>query len=65
MYPISRGAYINFAAFRARYDAENTTFSGSWVQDVPQSELLTDFEQWEPEVRALFQVRAPREALWG
>ncbi len=48
---------INFAAFRARYDAEDTTFNGPWVHDVTQSELLADFDQWEPEVRALIQVR--------
>ncbi len=56
VYPIQRGVMINLAAFRARYDLEYTTFKGPWVQDVPPSEVLHDFDDWEPEVRMLLQV---------
>ncbi|OBZ74163.1 Salicylate hydroxylase [Grifola frondosa] len=55
VYPISRGTIINFAAFRACYDLEHTTFDAPWVQDVPLDELFDDFARWEPEVQALFQ----------
>ncbi|KAI0332657.1 salicylate hydroxylase [Cubamyces sp. BRFM 1775] len=55
VYPIARGKLINFAAMRARYDREYTTFDQPWVQDAPLDELLGDFEQWEPEVQALIK----------
>lgn len=41
---------------RARYDREYTTFDEAWVKDVSRNELLGDFDQWEPEVQALFKV---------
>lgn len=56
VYPIARGTLINFAAMRARYDREYTTFNEAWVKDVSRDELLGDFDQWEPEVQALFKV---------
>ncbi|OCH96283.1 FAD/NAD(P)-binding domain-containing protein [Obba rivulosa] len=60
VYPIAHGTLINFAAFRARYDLENTTLDAPWVQDVPRDELLRDFHEWEPEVQALLQcVQTP------
>ncbi|KAI0358146.1 FAD/NAD(P)-binding domain-containing protein [Trametes cingulata] len=55
VYPIARGTLINFAAMCARYDCEHTTFDQPWVQDVSRDELLHDFDQWEPEVQALFK----------
>lgn len=41
---------------RARYDREYTTFDEAWVKDVSRDALLGDFDQWEPEVQALFKV---------
>ncbi|RDX50877.1 FAD/NAD(P)-binding domain-containing protein [Lentinus brumalis] len=64
VYPIQRGAMINLAAFRARYDLEYTTFKGPWMQDVPPSEVLHDFDNWEPEVRMLLQS-AERVNRWA
>ncbi|THG99814.1 hypothetical protein EW026_g2629 [Hermanssonia centrifuga] len=58
VYPISRGTLINFAAFRSRYDLENSTLDGAWVQDVRREELLQDFDRWEPEVQALLDAHA-------
>ncbi|KAI0820279.1 salicylate hydroxylase [Trametes gibbosa] len=55
VYPIARGTLINFAAMRARYDREGSTFDDAWVQDVAREELLSDFDQWEPEVQALLK----------
>ncbi|KAL1944832.1 hypothetical protein VTO73DRAFT_2452 [Trametes versicolor] len=55
VYPIARGTLINFAAMRARYDREYTTFDEAWVKDVSRDALLGDFDQWEPEVQALFK----------
>ena len=63
VYPVAHGQFINFAAFRASYDREYSTFDGPWVEDVAPDELLADFDQWEPEVRALFQVgRSARDS---
>ena len=56
IYPIAGGKLINSAAFRSRYDHENTSFDGPWVQDVGRAEIMQDFAQWEPEVRALLDV---------
>ncbi|TBU57688.1 FAD/NAD(P)-binding domain-containing protein [Dichomitus squalens] len=55
VYPIARGTFINFAAFRSRYDLEGSSFDRPWVQDVSQEEVLADFDGWEPEVHALVQ----------
>ncbi|KAL7280677.1 hypothetical protein ACG7TL_005616 [Trametes sanguinea] len=55
VYPIARGSKINLAAMRAQYDREYTTFDQPWVQDVPVQDLLSEFDQWEPEVQALFK----------
>ena len=63
VYPIARGKLINFAAMRARYDREYTTFDQPWVQDAPLDELLGDFEQWEPEVQALIKVCDDRRTI--
>ena len=57
MYPIQRGAMVNFAAFRARYDLEHSAFKGPWVQDVPPGEVVREFAGWEDEVQVLLQVR--------
>ena len=59
IYPIARGTLINFAAFTARYDLENTTLDAQWVQDVPRDQFVRDFDTWEPEVQTLLDVRAP------
>ncbi|KAM5530141.1 hypothetical protein V8D89_016197 [Ganoderma adspersum] len=56
VYPISCGTLVNFAAFRSRYDKENTTFNGDWVQDVSREEFFADFTGWEPEVHSLIQA---------
>ena len=56
VYPISCGTLVNFAAFRSRYDKENTTFNGDWVQDVSREEFFADFSGWEPDVHNLIQV---------
>ncbi|KAI0741323.1 FAD/NAD(P)-binding domain-containing protein [Daedaleopsis nitida] len=64
VYPMAHGKLINVAAFRARYDAEYTTYNGPWVHDAPQSEISADFDQWEPEVRALLQC-ADRVNRWA
>ena len=37
-------------------ERENTTFDGPWIQEVSREELLSAFDDWEPEVSALLQV---------
>ena len=53
---MARGTRINFAASRLNWERENTTFDGPWIQEVSREELLSAFDDWEPEVSALLQV---------
>jgi hypothetical protein len=55
-YPISRGTMINFVGFKSRHDLENTKFNGPWVSYPENSELVSIFKGWEPEVLALVEV---------
>ncbi|KAL6309371.1 FAD/NAD(P)-binding domain-containing protein [Sparassis latifolia] len=64
IYPVARGTLINLAAFRARYELEDTTVDGAWVEDVPRAEFLDDFPQLEPEMRALLQL-VERPSRWA
>jgi hypothetical protein len=57
IYPIAQGTLVNLAAFKARYDLENTVLEAPWVQDVPQEQFVQDFADWEPEIQALLDVR--------
>jgi hypothetical protein len=57
-YPISRGRFINFAAFEIRPHEEGTHFGGPWVADVDPSYVSSLFRGWEKEVCELIQVRA-------
>jgi salicylate hydroxylase len=59
IYPIARGTFVNIAAFTARYDLENTVLDGPWVQDAPKEQFEQAFEDWEPEIQALLDVRFP------
>ncbi|KAJ2916737.1 hypothetical protein MD484_g3704, partial [Candolleomyces efflorescens] len=52
-YPIAKGKFINFVAFKARHDLENTKFNGPWVSATDSSEVTSMFRTWEPEVQAL------------
>ena len=58
VYPMARGTLVNFAAFRARYEMENTRLdAGSpMVTNVSKEEFRKDFEGWEDEVKALIDV---------
>lgn len=57
IYPIACGKLVNFAAFTACYERENTDFDGPSVEDVPRAQFVKDFESWEPEIQALLDVR--------
>ncbi|KAF7770266.1 hypothetical protein Agabi119p4_6240 [Agaricus bisporus var. burnettii] len=52
-YPISGGKMINFAAFVARHEKENTKFDGPWFAPAEKEELAKHFRGWEPEVQML------------
>ncbi|KAI0290583.1 salicylate hydroxylase [Russula brevipes] len=54
-YPISRGRFINFAAFEIRPHEEGTHFGGPWVADVDPSYVSSLFRGWEKEVCELIQ----------
>lgn len=52
-YPIAKGKLINFVAFKARHDLEDTKFNGPWVCPTDSSEVTGMYRTWEPEVQAL------------
>lgn len=47
---------INFAAFVARHEKENTKFDGPWFAPAEKEELAKHFIGWEPEVQMLVNV---------
>ena len=55
-YPVSRGTRINVAAFRTRYDLQDTKLDVPWVEETTKDEILGDFDGWEEEVQALIDV---------
>ena len=55
-YPISRGRFVNFAAFEFRPHEEGTHFGGPWVADVDPSYVQGLFRGWEKEVGEIIQV---------
>ena len=57
-YPISHGQLINVVFFRAHYDREGTAFDGPWVCNL-RCDFFQAFQDWEPEVRQLLEVRLP------
>ncbi|KAG6844819.1 hypothetical protein H0H87_003386 [Tephrocybe sp. NHM501043] len=52
-YPIAQGKFVNFVAFTARHDLENSTFKGNWMTKTNRAEFSGLFTDWEPEVQAL------------
>ena len=57
-FPISRGRFVNFAAFEFHPYEEGTHFDGPWVADVNPSYVQGLFRGWEKEVSELVQVSA-------
>ncbi|KAG5638588.1 hypothetical protein H0H81_011674 [Sphagnurus paluster] len=52
-YPISRGKFINFAAFTTQPDLEDTVFDGPWFSPVEKEAFTGLFTSWETEVQQL------------
>lgn len=59
VYPMARGTLVNFAAFRARYERENTRLDAGvpMVSSVSKEEFREDFGEWEEEAKVLIDVR--------
>jgi salicylate hydroxylase len=57
-YPISRGRFINFAAFEFDPHLEGTHFDGPWETDQDPSYVQGLFRGWEKEVNEIIQVSA-------
>lgn len=55
-YPICRGTMVNFVAFKAQHDLENSKFNGPWVCPGDKSEFMSIFRDWESEVQVLLEV---------
>ncbi|KAI0825625.1 FAD/NAD(P)-binding domain-containing protein [Irpex lacteus] len=55
VYPMARGTLVNFAAFRARYERENTRLDAGtpMVSSVSKEEFREDFGDWEEEAKVL------------
>lgn len=54
---MARGTQVNVAVTRVRLDLEGTPFGEPWIQTVPRTELIHEFDHWEPEVQVLLQVK--------
>ncbi|KAF6760711.1 salicylate hydroxylase [Ephemerocybe angulata] len=63
-YPIAMGKLINFVAFTARHDLEDSKFNGPWVAPTDSSEVTGMFRTWEPEVQALMDC-VERPLRWA
>jgi salicylate hydroxylase len=55
-YPISRGRFVNFAAFEFNPHEEGTHFGGPLVADVDPSHVQGLFHDWEKEASEIVQV---------
>jgi hypothetical protein len=55
-YPLLQGKVVNFAAFHARHELENTPYDGPWISSADKEEFLVTTSQWEPEVQSLLSV---------
>lgn len=58
--PISRGAFINVAAFVSWPEKAGTTYEGKMVEETNEEVLMQHFAGWEDEVQQLLQVSVPR-----
>ncbi|KAI0091616.1 hypothetical protein BDY19DRAFT_983890 [Irpex rosettiformis] len=67
VYPIARGTLVNFAAFRARYEMENSRLDASvpMVNNVSKEEFKRDFEEWEEEARVLIECLGSTTSRWA
>ncbi|KAI0262367.1 salicylate hydroxylase [Gloeopeniophorella convolvens] len=54
-YPISRGRFINFAAFDVHPDKEGTRFTDAWVVGVDPEHVIRLYDGWEKEANELVQ----------
>ncbi|KAL1745565.1 hypothetical protein HDZ31DRAFT_81840 [Schizophyllum fasciatum] len=52
-YPISQGRFINVVPFYTDLSLEYAPFKGSQIGQATTKEILENFSEWEPEVRAL------------
>ncbi|KAI0057397.1 salicylate hydroxylase [Artomyces pyxidatus] len=54
-YPVSKGRFVNFAAFDVDPSQEETFYTDPWVSDADQQEIVRIFSGWELEVRQMVQ----------
>ncbi|KAI0729300.1 hypothetical protein BC629DRAFT_1601528 [Irpex lacteus] len=55
-YPISQGHTVNAAALVATPSARGTQYEGPWVSEADNTELISGFSQWCPEVYTLLKA---------
>ncbi|KIK64011.1 hypothetical protein GYMLUDRAFT_71464 [Collybiopsis luxurians FD-317 M1] len=66
VYPVSKGHMVNLVVFHSQPELQDMPYQGPWSKEVDETELfnITQFENWEPEVRNwLKYVRRP--TLWA
>ena len=65
-FPIRDNKILNIVAFTTDYSRpmEYEGNSDEWVQNVPQEEMLKDFEEWGPDVQAMLQ-RITNPSKWS
>ncbi|PFH51267.1 hypothetical protein AMATHDRAFT_142975, partial [Amanita thiersii Skay4041] len=64
VYPVSHGKLINVVACAHDRTKEETPYDGVSVLQVTHEEMLSKFDNWEPEVRALLEC-IPRPSRWA
>jgi salicylate hydroxylase len=64
-YPISKGRYINVAAFDVKPEEENTHLPGPWVSKADPKHVAELFSGWEKEVEDIMNVSSVRQKLCG
>ena len=55
VYPTSHG--LSFVLYHSNAELEGAPYEGPLTEDVPGAELIPLFREWEPQVRALIEVR--------
>jgi len=56
-YSISQGDIVNVVTFSSELEKHGQLYSGEWVTECEQKELLDCYRGWEPEVEQLLKVR--------
>ena len=55
-YPIAGGELFNVVALERKQDNYGEQYEGPWVRETTRDEILDNYSNWDPDVRALLEV---------